>query len=115
MEINNKETIIADLAKYGLLNQYLKNKLLEKKLNEIILSEEEYSTAKINYRKSNKIDSEEDLKIHMKKKIFIQKNQLNIILNCLLKFINIVKSVSKKKVYSEFLKRKNFFDIATYH
>ena len=43
----NKETIIEDLAKYGLLNQFLKTKLLEKKLNEITLSEEEYATAKI--------------------------------------------------------------------
>ena len=70
MEINKKqENIIEDLAKYGLLNQFLKTKLLDKRLNEITLSEEEYSNAKINYRKVNKINSEEDLDIHMKKNL----------------------------------------------
>ena len=114
MEINKqKETIIEDLAKYGLLNQFLKTKLLEKKLNEITLSEEEYSTAKINYRKANKIDSEEDLNIHMKKNFYTEKSiKYNIELP--FKIYKYCKKVFQKKVYSEFLKRKNFFDIATY-
>ena len=114
MEINKKkETIIEDLAKYGLLNQFLKTKLLEKKLNEITLNEEEYSTAKINYRKANKIDSEEDLNTHMKKNFYTEKSiKYNIELP--FKIYKYCQKAFQKKVYSEFLKRKNFFDIATY-
>ena len=75
MEINNhKKNIIQDLAKYGLLKQFLKTKILERRLNEITLSQDEYSNAKINYRKANKIDSEEDLNIHMKKNFYTEQS-----------------------------------------
>ena len=111
--INNKTTIIEDLSKYGLLNKFLKTKLLEKRLNEITLSEDEYSNAKINYRKVNKIDSEEDLNIHMKKNFYTEKSiKYNIELP--LKIHKYCKKQFQKKIYSEFLKRKNIFDIVTY-
>ena len=114
MEKNKKqENIIEDLAKYGLLNQFLKTKLLDKRLNEITLSEEEYSNAKINYRKVNKINSEEDLDVHMKKNFYTEKSiKYNIELP--LKIYKYCKKAFQKKIYSEFLKRKNIFDIATY-
>ena len=75
MEIDkNKLFFIEELAKYGLLNQFIKNNLLEKRLEKIYLSEEEFLKAKVNYKKMNRIDSEEDLNLHMKKKIIFRKS-----------------------------------------
>ena len=51
---------IEELAKYGLLNQFIKTNLLEKRLKKINLSEEEFFQAKMNYKQINKIDSEMD-------------------------------------------------------
>ena len=74
MEIDkNKLFFMEELAKYGLLNQFIKNNLLEKRLEKIFLSEEEFLKAKVNYKKMNRIDSEEDLNLHMKKKLYSEK------------------------------------------
>ena len=54
MEIDkNKLFFMEELAKYGLLNQFIKNNLLEKRLEKIYLSEEEILKAKLNYKKMN--------------------------------------------------------------
>ena len=74
MEIDkNKLFFMEELAKYGLLNQFIKKNLLEKRLEKIYLSEEEFLKAKVNYKKMNRIDSEEDLNLHMKKKLYSEK------------------------------------------
>ena len=56
-----------------MLNQFIKKNLLEKRLEKIYLSEEEFLKAKVNYKKMNRIDSEEDLNLHMKKKLYSEK------------------------------------------
>ena len=68
MEIDKQKLFfIEELAKYGLLNQFINAKLLEKRLKKINLSEEDFFKAKMNYKKINKIDSEDDLNLHMKR------------------------------------------------
>tara|TARA_B100001057_G_scaffold411433_2_gene427062 strand:- start:7373 stop:8083 length:711 start_codon:yes stop_codon:yes gene_type:complete len=114
MKINNpKLFFIEDLAKYGLLNQFIKTKLLEKRLMNIILTEEESLNAKLEYRKINKIDSEKDLNAFMKKKLYTE-NSLKYNIELPVKIYKYCQHKFKNKVYSEYLRRKAIFDIATY-
>ena len=55
MKINNQKLMfIEELAKYGLVNQFIKTKLLEKRLKKIYLTEDEFSEVKIEYMKINR-------------------------------------------------------------
>ena len=114
MKMNNSKLLfIEDLAKYGLLNQFIKTKLLEKRLKNIILTEEESLKAKLDYRKINKIDSEEDLNTFMGKKLYTE-NSLKYNIELPVKIYKYCQDKFKNIVYSEYLRRKNIFDIATY-
>ena len=114
MKMNNSKLLfIEDLAKYGLLNQFIKTKLLEKRLKNIILTEEESLKAKLDYRKINKIESEEDLNAYMGKKLYTE-NSLKYNIELPVKIYKYCQDKFKNKVYSEYLRRKNIFDIATY-
>ena len=114
MEIDkNKLFFMEELAKYGLLNQFIKNNLLEKRLEKIYLSEEEFLKAKVNYKKMNRIDSEEDLNLHMKKKLYSEK-ALRYNIELPLKIHKYCQEKFKSRIFSEYLKRKNYFDIVTY-
>ena len=104
---------IEELAKYGLLNQFIKTNLLENRLKKINLSEEELFKANMNYKKINKIDSAKDLNLHMKKKLFTE-NALKYNIELPLKIHKYCKGEFKNRIFSEYLKRKNNFDIVTY-
>lgn len=114
MKMNNSKLLfIEDLAKYGLLNQFIKTKLLEKRLKNITLTQEESLKAKLDYRKINKIDSEKDLNAFMEKKLYTE-NSLKYNIELPVKIYKYCQDKFKNKVYSEYLRRKSFFDIATY-
>ena len=101
------------LAKYGMLNLFIKNQILDREMENITLTEIERNEAKNIYKKSHKIESEKEYEYHKQKMNYSDKSiQYNIELP--LKQYKFCKKMFGESLYTNYLKYKSFFDIVTY-
>ena len=59
-----KDETLQKLAKYGMLSLFIKNQILDREMKKISLSEIEITEAKNLYKKSHKLESDEDFEHH---------------------------------------------------
>ena len=59
--------VLEELSKYGLLTDFLKSKVLEKKIKDINLSEDEKADARDHYTKFFSLKNEQLIEEHRKK------------------------------------------------
>ena len=68
--------VLEELSKYGLLTEFLKSKVLEKKIKDINLSEDEKADARDHYTKFFSLKNEHLLEEHRKKNLLSKENLL---------------------------------------
>jgi len=108
-----KDETLQKLAKYGMLSLFIKNQILDREMKKISLSEIEITEAKNLYKKSHKLESDEDFEHHKKIRFYTDESiRYNIELP--FKQYKFCKEMFGESLYTNYLKYKSFFDIVTY-
>ena len=115
LEMQNiqSESLIELLAKYDLLNKFIKSSILEKEISSLNLSSDESSRAKEEYARQYSLNSDKDYLNHINENN-LNKHSLNYKIELPLKVIKFAKNLFKNRIHSEFLKRKKYFDVVIY-
>lgn len=108
-----KDETLQKLAKYGMLSLFIKNQILDREMKKISLSEIEITEAKNLYKKSHKLESDEDFEHHKQIRFYTDESiRYNIELP--FKQYKFCKEMFGESLYTNYLKYKSFFDIVTY-
>ena len=108
-----KDKTFHKLSKYGMLNLFIKNQILDRELENISLSQHEKDEARNIYKKSHGIQSDKDLEHHKQIRFYSDESiQYNIELP--FKQYKFCQKMFKESLYTNFLKYKSLFDIVTY-
>ena len=108
-----KDDTLQKLAKYGMLSLFIKNQILDREMKKISLSEIEITEAKNLYKKSHKLESDEDFEHHKQIRFYTDESiRYNIELP--FKQYKFCKEMFGESLYTNYLKYKSFFDIVTY-
>lgn len=108
-----KDETLQKLAKYGMLSLFIKNQILDREMKKISLSEIEITEAKNLYKKSHKLQSDEDFEHHKQIRFYTDESiRYNIELP--FKQYKFCKEMFGESLYTNYLKYKSFFDIVTY-
>tara|TARA_B100001029_G_scaffold56979_1_gene45994 strand:+ start:835 stop:1536 length:702 start_codon:yes stop_codon:yes gene_type:complete len=108
-----KDETLQKLAKYGMLSLFIKNQILDREMKKISLSEIEITEAKNLYKKSHKLESDEDFEHHKQIRFYTDESiRFNIELP--FKQYKFCKEMFGESLYTNYLKYKSFFDIVTY-
>lgn len=108
-----KDETLQKLAKFGMLSLFIKNQILDREMKKISLSEIEITEAKNLYKKSHKLQSDEDFEHHKQIRFYTDESiRYNIELP--FKQYKFCKEMFGESLYTNYLKYKSFFDIVTY-
>lgn len=108
-----KDETLQKLAKYGMLSLFIKNQILDREMKKISLSEIEITEAKNLYKKSHKLESDEDFEHHKQIRFYTDESiRYNIELP--FKQYKFCQEMFGESLYTNYLKYKSFFDIVTY-
>ena len=108
-----KDETLQKLAKFGMLSLFIKNQILDREMKKISLSEIEITEAKNLYKKSHKLESDEDFEHHKQIRFYTDESiRYNIELP--FKQYKFCKEMFGESLYTNYLKYKSFFDIVTY-
>ena len=108
-----KDEALQKLAKYGMLNLFIKNKIIEREMQNISLTEVEKNEAINMYKKTHKIESQKAFENHKQKMNYSDESiQYNIELP--FKQYKFCKNNFGETLHANYIKYKSFFDIVTY-
>ena len=105
-----KDETLQKLAKYGMLSLFIKNQILDREMKKISLSEIEITEAKNLYKKSHKLESDEDFEHHKQRRFYTDESiRYNIELP--FKQYKFCQEMFGESLYTNYLKYKSFSEL----